>query len=183
MEQIFDLGPGFWAVTPNMPKMAQNAKIVTHPTVFELRNSYLRITLTYPRAKNSWNRFLIWDPNFGLWPQTCPKSPKHENLNSSHSFWARKLISQDDVDLPRGQNSWNRFLIGAQFLGYGPNMPKMAQNAKILTTLKAHFYCCAAVAPIRSLIALVFIKQSIFIFFVSMISIYRDTFSIEIQIM
>ena len=36
-----------------------------------------------------------------------------------------------------------------------PNYPKMAQNTKIVTTLKAPFYCCAAVAPIRSLIALV----------------------------
>ena len=29
MEQIFDPGPGFWAVAPNVPKMAQNTKIVT----------------------------------------------------------------------------------------------------------------------------------------------------------
>ena len=60
MEQIFDSGPGFWAVAPNVPKMAQNTKIVTDPTVFELGSSSLRMMLTYPGAKNSWNRFLIW---------------------------------------------------------------------------------------------------------------------------
>ena len=36
-EQILDSGPGFRAVAPNMPKMAQNTKIVTHPTVFRAR--------------------------------------------------------------------------------------------------------------------------------------------------
>ena len=53
MEQIFDSGPGFWAVAPNVSKMAQNTKIVTYPTVFELGSSSLRIMLTYPMAKNS----------------------------------------------------------------------------------------------------------------------------------
>ena len=50
MDQIFDSGPSFWAVAPNVPKMAQNKKIVTHPTVFELESSFLRIMLTYVRA-------------------------------------------------------------------------------------------------------------------------------------
>ena len=99
MEQILDLGPELWAIAPNMPKIAQNTKILTAPTVFELGGSSHRMMLSL--------------------------------------------------------NSWNRFLIGAQFSGYCPNMPKMGQNTKILTTLKADFYCCAAVALIRSLIALV----------------------------
>ena len=68
MEQIFDSGPGFRAVAPNVPKMAQNTKIVTHPTVFELGSSSLRMMFTYSRAKNSWNRFLIRTLVFGLWP-------------------------------------------------------------------------------------------------------------------
>ena len=80
MEQIFDLGTVFWAVAPNVPKMALNRKIVTYPTVFELGSSSLRIMLTYQGAKNSWNRFFIWAPVFGLWPQTCPKWPKTQKL-------------------------------------------------------------------------------------------------------
>ena len=68
MEQIFYSGPGFWAVAPNVPKMAQNTKIVTYPTVFELGSSSLRIMLTYPGAKNSWNKFLILAPVLGLTP-------------------------------------------------------------------------------------------------------------------
>ena len=46
-----------------------------------------------------------------------------------------------------------------------PNMPKMAQNTKIITTLKSPFYCCAAVAPIRSLIALVIEYKILLSFF------------------
>jgi len=86
MEQIFDSGPGFWAVAPNVPKMAQNTKIVTSPTVFELESSFLRMMLTYPRAKNSSNIFLIWALVFWLQPQTYPDSPKHKNLDNSHGF-------------------------------------------------------------------------------------------------
>ena len=76
MEQIFDLGPGFWAMAPNVPKMAQNTKIVSYPTVFELGSSSLRIMLTYPGAKNSWNRFLIRALVYELLPQISPKWPK-----------------------------------------------------------------------------------------------------------
>ena len=75
MEQIFDLGSGFWAVAPNMPKMAQNTKIVTSPTVFELESSFLRIMLTYPRAKNSPNIFLIWAPVLGYGPKRTIRIP------------------------------------------------------------------------------------------------------------
>ena len=53
MEQILDTGPGFRAVAQNVPKMAQNTKIITYPTVFELASSYLRVMLTYPGAKDS----------------------------------------------------------------------------------------------------------------------------------
>ena len=66
--RFFYSGPGFWAVAPNVPKMAQNTKIVTHPTVFELGSSSPRIMLTYPRVKNLWTRFFIRVPVFGLWP-------------------------------------------------------------------------------------------------------------------
>ena len=66
MEQIFDSGPGFWAVAPNVPKMAQNTKIVTHPTVFELESSSPRVVFTCPRIKNLWNRFSIRAPVLGL---------------------------------------------------------------------------------------------------------------------
>ena len=45
MEQIFYSGPSFWAVAQNVPKMAQNTKIVTHPTVFELGSSSLKLHL------------------------------------------------------------------------------------------------------------------------------------------
>ena len=48
---------------------------------------------------------------------------------------------------------------GPGFWAMAPNMPKMAQNTEIITTLKSPFYCCAAVAPIRSLIALVYILR------------------------
>ena len=68
MEQIFDSGPGFRAVVPNVPKMAQNTKIVTYPTVFELGSSSLRMMLIYPGVKNSWNRFLICALFLGFGP-------------------------------------------------------------------------------------------------------------------
>ena len=51
MEQILDLGPELWAIAPNMPKIAQNTKILTAPTVFELGGSSHRMMLTYPGAK------------------------------------------------------------------------------------------------------------------------------------
>ena len=76
MEQIFDLGPKFWAKAPNVPKMALNFKFLTTPTVFELGSSSLRIMLTFPGAKNSWNRFLIRALVYELLPQICPKWPK-----------------------------------------------------------------------------------------------------------
>ena len=79
MDQNFDSGPGFWA----MAQRAQNGlkfKNWTPPTVFELESSSLRVMLTYPRAKNLWNRFLIQAPVFGLWPKTCPKWPKTQKL-------------------------------------------------------------------------------------------------------
>ena len=67
MDQNFNLGPGFWA----MAQKAQNGlkfKNWTPPIVFELESSSLRVMLTYPRAKNLWNRLLIWAPFFVLWP-------------------------------------------------------------------------------------------------------------------
>ena len=73
MEQIFDLGPGFRAVAPNVPKMSRNRKIVTYPTVFELGRSSLRIMLTHPRAKKFMEQ--IFDSGPGLWSvaQNVPK--------------------------------------------------------------------------------------------------------------
>ena len=86
MEQIFDSGPGFWAVAPNVPKMAQNTKIVTHPTVFELGSSSLMMMLTYSRAKNSWNKFFIRAWFSGCGPKRAQKGPKCKNHHLSHSF-------------------------------------------------------------------------------------------------
>ena len=86
MEQIFDSGPGFWAMVPNMAKLAQNTKIVTPPTVFELGNSSPRIKLTYPGAKNSWNRFLILARFLSYDPKRAHNDPKHKNRKYSHSF-------------------------------------------------------------------------------------------------
>ena len=80
MEQIFDSGPGFWALAPNVPKMAQNTKIVTSPTVFELESSFLRIMLTNPMAKNSWNRFLIRAPVFGAMAPNVPKMAQNTKI-------------------------------------------------------------------------------------------------------
>ena len=85
MKQIFGLGPGFQAVAPNVPKMAQNTKIVTHLTVFELGSSSLRIMFTYPGTKNSWNRFLIRALVFVLWPQTCRKWPQTQKSSPYHA--------------------------------------------------------------------------------------------------
>ena len=36
MEQNFDLGPGFWAMVQNGPKMTKNGKSLTIPTVFKV---------------------------------------------------------------------------------------------------------------------------------------------------
>ena len=36
MDQNFDPGPGFWAMVQNGPKMAQNGKSLTTPTVFKV---------------------------------------------------------------------------------------------------------------------------------------------------
>ena len=86
MEQIFDSGPGFWAVAPNVPKMAQNTKIVTYPTVFELGRSSLRIMLIYTRAKDSWNIFFFGPWFLGYDPKLAQNGPKHKNRYLSHSF-------------------------------------------------------------------------------------------------
>ena len=52
MERIFDLGPHLGLIAQNVPKMAQNQKNWTRPTVFELGSSSPRGILTYLRQKN-----------------------------------------------------------------------------------------------------------------------------------
>ena len=121
MEHIFDLGPGFWAMAPNVPKMAQNTKIVTHHTGFQLGSSSPRIMLTYPGTKNSWNRFLIRAPVF-------VRTQIRQNtkiLTTPTVFELGSSSFRIMMTYPRAKNSWIRFFIWAQFLGYGP---KHAQN-------------------------------------------------------
>ena len=123
MDQNFDSGPGFWA----MAQRAQNGlkfKNWTPPTVFELESSSLRVMLTYPRAKNLWNRFLIRAPVFGLWPKTCPKWPKIEKLNSSYSFWARILPFSEYHHLIKPKKFMD------QNFNLGPGFWAMAQKAQ-----------------------------------------------------
>ena len=51
MEQIFDSSAGFRAMAPNVPIKAQNTKVLTTHTVFELVSSSLSIMVTYPGKK------------------------------------------------------------------------------------------------------------------------------------
>ena len=92
MKQISDSGPGFRAVAPNVPKMAQNTQIVTSPAVFELESSFLRIMLTYSRAKNSLDRFFS-GPFFGLRLQTCPKWHKTQKIASTPTVFEQGSLS------------------------------------------------------------------------------------------
>ena len=68
-------------MAPNVVKMAQNTKRPTTPKVFDLGSSSFRMMLTYPGAKNSWNRFLIIAQFFCYGPKYAPNGPKHWNLN------------------------------------------------------------------------------------------------------
>ena len=152
MEQIFDSGPGFGAVALNVPKMPQNTKIVTDPTVFELGSSSLRIMLTYPRAKNSWNRFLIQAPVFGLWPKTCTKWPKIEKLNSSYSFGARILPFSENHHLIMPKKLMDRnFNLGPSFWATtqrAENGLKFENWTQFCITFWSHFYFLFALGPI-----------------------------------
>ena len=120
MDQIFLFGPSFWAMAPNMPKMAQNTKIVTYPTVFELGSSSLRIMLTYPRAKNSWNRFFIQAPDFGLLLLRgsrahsivdCPSLGLTAKIGAKYWFYKRYLEQRFYSHLDKG-NEPNIMRIG-----------------------------------------------------------------------
>ena len=43
VEQIFDLGPGFWATARNRPKMAQNLKIELLPQFYSQDSPLFRL--------------------------------------------------------------------------------------------------------------------------------------------
>ena len=152
MEQIFDLDPVFGAVALNVPKMAQNTKIVTHPKVFELGSSSLRIMFNYPRANNLWNRFLIQAPVFGLWPKTCPKWPKIEKLNSFHSFWARILPCSENHHLIMPKKFMDQnFNLGPSFWATAhraQNGLKFENWTQFCITFRSHFYFFFALRPI-----------------------------------
>ena len=118
MEQNFDSGPGFWAMVQNGPEMAQNGKSLTTPTVLKLRTSYFRVMLTYPRAKNSWNKILIRVPVFGLWSKMGPKWPKTEKNRIAPTVL--KLRSSYFIVMltyHRAKNSWNGILIRVSIFG------------------------------------------------------------------
>ena len=154
MEQIFDSGPGFRAVAPNVPKMARNTKFKnwSPPTVFELESSSLNVMLTYPRAKNLWNRFLIRAPVFGLWPKTCPKWPKIEKLNSSHSFWARILPCSENHHLIMPKKFMDQnFNLGPSFsatANRAQNGLRFENWTQFCITFWSHFYFLFALRPI-----------------------------------
>ena len=78
--------------------------------------------LTYPRAKNSWNGFLIWAPVFGLRPKTGPKLKK---LTPPTVFKLGISFLQNIINLPWPKNSWTKILIRAPVFGL---WPKRARN-------------------------------------------------------
>ena len=67
-------------MAPNMPKMAQNTKIVTYPTVFKLGSSSHRIMLTYPRAKKIMEQIFDLGPGFMA---TAPNLPIFDKTQKS----------------------------------------------------------------------------------------------------
>ena len=105
-------------------KIAPDATLDQVDPLVELESSSLRVMLTYPRAKNLWNRFLIRAPVFGLWPKTCPKWPKIEKMNSSYSFWARILPFSE----------YHHLIMPKKFMdqnfNLGPGFWAMAQRAQ-----------------------------------------------------
>ena len=91
-EQIFDLGPGFWAVAQDLLEMAHNKTIELLLQIFELGSSYFWIVLTYPGNKHAFMAwFIIRIQIFGLWPKMCPNGPTLKNSTSLSVFWARIL--------------------------------------------------------------------------------------------
>ena len=130
-EQIFDLGPGFWAVAQDLLEMAHNKTIELLLQIFELGSSYFWIVLTYPGNKHAFMAwFIIRIQIFGLWPKMCPNGPTLKNSTSLSVFELEFCLFQNAISLLCLRNSWIKLISCGRIFELWPRLGRTSKKSK-----------------------------------------------------